>query len=54
MQVTCSNCNEDFNVSTKKWSQRRGKTHKIFICPYCFKKNFVPILLKYFPNNKSN
>lgn len=47
MNISCQNCSEEFNVSSKKWAQRRGRTHKIFICPHCFKKNIIPILMKY-------
>ena len=53
MNIHCEKCNTDFILSNKKFAKRRGKTHKICWCPECGAKNFVPILLKYFPNEKS-
>ena len=47
MLCKCEHCSEEFSIPTKKWAQRRGKTYKIFYCPNCSRKNFVPILMKY-------
>ena len=47
MLYQCENCGEEFNVSSKKWAQRRGKKYKIFYCPDCYHKNLIPILMKY-------
>ena len=47
MKILCDNCNEEFHIPTKNYNRRRGKIHKMLICPHCKGKNFIPILKGY-------
>jgi RNase P subunit RPR2 len=47
VNVSCDHCGVSFNHPTKKFTRRKGKTHKIVVCPSCSSKNFVPVIQKY-------
>jgi len=47
MNIECEQCGSEFTHSTKKFTKRHGKTHKIVVCPECGFKNLVPVIQRY-------
>jgi rRNA maturation protein Nop10 len=47
MKITCDHCGEDTLLSVKKFTHKKGKTHKIEYCQNCGSKLIVPLVKRF-------